>query len=142
MTDSISSRWTCSQCTFVNINDEDSDHTGKCRICQGIRAIPSASTDDDSSASDGASDVATRGESLSDFNNRSIRWSELMPVSVPSKSNGEDSISALGHMSFAVWESDRKSWECKACTFFKGPRFLMCSACGMAEGGGNFSSRR
>ena len=44
------------------------------------------------------------------------------------------SMSRLGNMSFAAWEEDRIQWVCNACTFVNEPRFLMCGACGMAEG--------
>lgn len=82
------------------------------------------------------------GRSLSK-KQESMRWSEL-DMGIPSAPSGDDdnaraknngSISALGHMSFAAWESDRMEWTCKACTFVNAPRFLVCGACGMAEGG-------
>mmetsp|Transcript_38460 Transcript_38460/g.69318 ORF Transcript_38460/g.69318 Transcript_38460/m.69318 type:complete len:291 (+) Transcript_38460:94-966(+) len=118
------STWTCSKCTFIN--DEGSDEADKCMICQEPRKSSSAADDDASdTAIDDASDAAIRGSSC-----KIIRFSD----DVKEGDSRKDSMSALGNMSFAAWESDRKSWTCKACTFVNEPRFLMCGACGMAEG--------
>jgi len=100
--------------------------------------------DDDEVASLEA--VAIQRESLSQYNdsnqNKSIRISELLPESAPTpgrttsarEDSKLDSLSALGNMSFAAWESNRQSWKCGACTFVNEPRYLMCGACGMSEG--------
>lgn len=191
-----SSSWICGSCTFVN--NEDSGHTDKCKMCQclrskprgtarsikqrgsglrsiprgtGLRSIPSGSEyDDDVEITCDESTLALGRESISSFKkddvtssfkrddgtsfrvsdlmpDGSFRLSDLMPTpentdadegggdsAVPPKSNRESRLSVLGHMSFGAWESDRKAWECKACTFENDPRFLMCGACGMAEG--------
>mmetsp|Transcript_26827 Transcript_26827/g.57045 ORF Transcript_26827/g.57045 Transcript_26827/m.57045 type:complete len:309 (-) Transcript_26827:201-1127(-) len=108
--------WTCGKCTFIN--DESSDEDEKCMVCQEPRKNSTGSI------------AASRGMSRTDFN-QSMRISDLSKDGAPARG---DSIAALGNMSFAAWESDRKAWTCKACTFTNEPRFLMCGACGMAEG--------
>lgn len=137
MADSISS-WKCSKCTFINADEEGNVDAKLCMMCEEPRQRPSLSVNDC------ATDAAVRGSSPTDFINKSVRFSDLIPAVTPQTSDDsdgarrksrKDSITALGHMSFAAWESDRQSWTCKSCTFLNQPRFLVCGACGMAEGG-------
>ena len=120
------SGWTCSKCTFINDNNDD-ENNDKCTICREPR------TDNHGGSS-------THRDSL----RRSIQFSELVLRSGHQREEDgnefrrsatkRDSITALGNMSFAAWESDRRSWACKACTFVNEPRYLICGGCGMGEG--------
>ncbi len=120
-----------------------------CGLCEELRdeeytAVPSNSNNNPSAA------MLTRDQArvsikLSDLDqshtyNNSMKFSDLennhsySHNSQGTSLTGGHSLAALGNMSFAAWESDRRKWTCKACTFVNEPRFLMCGACGMAEG--------
>jgi len=120
------STWACVKCTFIN--EECDDGEDECMMCQEPRKGSSASDDDDSS------DADALGELRESMLNGSFEFSDLSLTAAKKGNLMNDSLAALGNMSFAAWESDRKSWTCNACTFVNEPRFLMCGACGMAEG--------
>lgn len=115
--------WTCSKCTFIN--DEGSDENDTCLMCQEPRY-------DESAANDNVSSAAVKG--LCREKSIRLNFSSNPRRDKSGMISASDSIMALGNMSFAAWESDRKQWTCKACTFTNEPRFLVCGACGMAEG--------
>eukprot|EP00580_Thalassiosira_gravida_P020126 CAMPEP_0201676396 /NCGR_PEP_ID=MMETSP0494-20130426/41666_1 /ASSEMBLY_ACC=CAM_ASM_000839 /TAXON_ID=420259 /ORGANISM="Thalassiosira gravida, Strain GMp14c1" /LENGTH=303 /DNA_ID=CAMNT_0048159103 /DNA_START=44 /DNA_END=955 /DNA_ORIENTATION=+ len=127
------STWTCVKCTFIN--EECDDGEDECMMCQEPRKGSSATDDDDDSDTDALGELRQ-----SNFNG-SFDFSDLSPTAGFSEPTAarqgnltNDSLAALGNMSFAAWESDRKAWTCNACTFVNEPRFLICGACGMAEG--------
>mmetsp|Transcript_29385 Transcript_29385/g.59287 ORF Transcript_29385/g.59287 Transcript_29385/m.59287 type:complete len:301 (-) Transcript_29385:163-1065(-) len=142
------SSWICNKCTFLNEGGIEEGGQVNCGLCQELRdddftKVPSDSNNNSSVAP--TRDQARVSIKLSDLDqshtyNSSMKFSDLdtnnsiSRHSQGSNLTGGNSLMALGNMSFAAWELDRRKWTCKACTFVNEPRFLMCGACGMAEG--------
>lgn len=149
MASNKSSGWICNKCTFLNEGGVDEGGQVNCGLCQELRD-DDFTTGPSNSKNTSSVDMPTRDQArvsikLSDLDqshtfNNSLKFSDLVTNnSISHHSQGsnltrEGSLVALGNMSFAAWESDRRKWICKACTFVNEPRFLMCGACGMAEG--------
>jgi hypothetical protein len=105
--------WECRVCTYLN--EENDGNASTCTMCDTPRR-------------------STRTEHGSV--NKSICLKDVFHSSALN-SDSVGSLSKLSNMSFAAWESDRKPWKCKTCTFDNGPRYLLCGGCGMAEGATN-----
>eukprot|EP00956_Cyclotella_meneghiniana_P019578 scaffold33694_cov98-Cyclotella_meneghiniana.AAC.5 len=131
----MAKHWVCHACTFENEDDEAS----VCMVCETARRGKQITYGNNSDVPE-ESHTKIDVDDIFELGNMSMSNDELFLPKKPPKSgtqNSNDSISQLAHMSFAAWEDDRGPWTCNLCTFKNEARFLICGACGVAEGAQN-----